>query len=431
MNATKQQTSSAEKPTLTGWLLFLLGMSFFLSAIPSLRPSLLGLSLHPYLGVLALLSCVVLFTRAPHKVSHSLGGWGGIFVVALLLSYLANGDLTGSLRDISKWLIMLATFSFVAIGVRNSADLRWGVIGLIFGVTLIGLRAMIIYQANPTVYLSPMPGIGSRNNYSLWAIAPFGLALWSYTQPFTSKRKRFFLLFCMFFMAVPLAMSLSRASVALLVLNAVLVFAIRRSLRMVMLITIVVLVAISVTEFFDFGIRIQERMNTLREGGTGSDHLRREIIEQGISIFIDNPIFGVSVHKLGGLLGRAVRGGGGLSSHNLFVDLLAGTGLLGFLSFMMCSLKLFGRWVKSRKAVISAWKDHAGYMPVLLPLIAIQGLTSNEVIFCPAIMMGLGLCFSAANHAISQETSEYQTERGYSPMKAEQVNPELVANVLR
>jgi O-antigen ligase len=431
MKAVFQNSSPHEKATAGGWLLFLLGLSFFLSALPDLRPKIAGMSVHPYIGVLFLLALNVLFVRKRMDVKQSLGGWGAAFVLAICLSHLANGDLTGSLRSIVKWATMLVTFGLVARATRTIQDLRLALWGLIFGIALIGVRALILHQSNPGAFLDPMPGIGSRNNFSLWTLAPFCFSMWMITDSRTAKKIKLLLIVAMLCMVVPLAMSLSRASMGLIVFNAFLVLMARRSVRTAIALALVTVGSLYAIDYFEFGTLIQNRMNTMRHGGTDSDLVRGEIIGHGIDVFMRNPIFGVSTYRLGSLLGQAVRGGGGLSSHNLFIDLLAGTGLVGSLSFVMCSLMLIKKWLQARRAAKGLWSDFAGVLPILLLLVAIRGFTSNEVVFCPAIMMGLALSFAAANHTLAEQARTVAGGQAHGPSEGGSLASGLVPNLGR
>lgn len=402
MKGTATKPLGDEKPSASGWLLFFLGLSLFLSAFPGARPNVAGLSVHPYLVLLVLLFLVFIFSKKDAHVSHGLHGWEYFFVLAIGLSYLANGDLTGSLKSMVKWATMLFTFGIVARGTRRPADLNLGLIGLIFGIALTGGRAIALHQSNPRFYLAAMVGIGNRNNFALWTLGPLACALWIFTADYVSKRIKILLVLAMFCMTIPVIMSLSRAASGLLLITGLLVLGFRKSMHIAILLFLISLSAFYAIDYFDFGARLTERMNTLRDGGTGSDYLRRDMILHGLDLFLENPFFGVSVHKLGDLLGQAMRSSGQLSSHNLFIDLLAGTGLVGTLSISMCFGILVKKWGAAMKTKPSSWRDFASIQPVLLLLLLIRGITSNEIVFCPSLMIALALAYSAANHAIAE-----------------------------
>ena len=135
----------------------------------------------------------------------------------------------------------------------------------------------------------------------------------------------------------------------------------------------------------------------------------------GLQVFIENPLFGASIPQLTEILGQELLGVYRVSSHNLFIDLLAGTGLVGTLPFLMCTIRIFIPWTKLRNVDESSWKSTARYLPILMIIIGIGSLFSNEILFCPSVIIGLAICFSSANHALAESHHRQGSEEDIRP----------------
>jgi|GEM_PF-6824241 len=388
------------RPTITGYIMCLIGVSAFLSAFPNLRVGLGGLSLHPYLPILGFLCVALFFTRPKVKVSHRLGGWEILFLIAIVSSSFVNEETRDLTRAIPKWATMIITFYAISYGVRTIGDKNFAIWGLVIGVSLIGIRAMIAFQQSGGSYADPLPNIGSRNTYSFWTMAPLGFCLWAFTDAKLTKVTKVFCLVGAASMLIPLILTLSRSSVLVAAVNGAMVLWLRRSFRALIFLILVSLSLSFVMFELDFISNFSGRMNTIEEGGTESDSLRFDIIITGLRVFIENPLFGATIPRLSEILGQELLGVYRVSSHNLFIDLLAGTGLVGTLPLFMCSVRILMPWAKLRYVNDSPWKSTARYLPILAFLIGTASLFSNEIIFCPSVIIGLAICFSSANHAL-------------------------------
>jgi len=251
----------------------------------------------------------------------------------------------------------------------------------------------------------------------MWSLLPLAFGLWELTLPNRSRRRKLLVLVLVVVMGLTQLMSLSRTGSGLLPLSVIFVLLARRSFRPAIVATVLSIFLFAGVQYFDFSLRIQDRLTTVTQGGTTSDGMRKDIIFKGIEIFSENPIFGVSSHRLSVQLGQALRDGAGLSSHNLFIELLAGNGLVTTIAFLMCGLILLKRWRAARNTGQYSWSEYADIQPVLVLLVMARAFTADEVIYCPAVMMGLALAFSAANHAIAAERAEL--EAAYGRVEAE------------
>ncbi len=390
----------ARRPTLGGWLLLLLGLSLFGSAVPEARPRLGGLSVHPYLPVLLVAALPALLGRPDPAVHRGFSGAGLGILLGVVLSFLINGDLGHAPGTLVKFATVGLTFEVTARLVRNEADVRWGIYGLVTGVALIALRGLVLYRLEPRYYINVMQGIGSRNAYSLWTIAPIALCMWFIASPALGRRMKALPVIGMVLIAVPQVLSLSRSGWLMIVATVGGVLALRRSGRAVIAVVVLGLAVQAGVESFGFADKMQSRMEDLRSG-TESDSVRGSLVLEGLSIFAHHPLFGVSGHRLEQELGRALRQGP-TDSHNLYVDLLAGFGLVTTLPLLLCVLMMLHRgwlaasWGRGRGA------EYAGVLPLMVVLVAMRGMTANEILYNPSVTIGLALVFAAANLAIAE-----------------------------
>lgn len=389
-----------ESPTWGGYVLFILGLSLFFSALKSVRPMIAGLSVHPYLLVLVVAAPFALFVPHPVPVRRSLDGCGIALMLGITLSFFGNGQIGNSTHHLLKWATMGLTFMTVSRLVRTSRDATLGVIGTVIGVVLIAVRGVILHELEPRYYLDLMPGIGSRNVFSLWTLAPLAYSAWLVGSRSTKRGLKLFLMLCLLVMAVPQILSLSRSGWLLVATTTVLVLGLRRSLSSMVVIALVALfLQVGVAEL-GFREKMEERFQDLEEG-TRSDVARREAIKAGLIVFARNPLLGVSEYRLPYEISREM-GGPKLSSHNLFIAMLGGTGLAGTLPLLLCMLVIVRRWRGALAVGSGPATEYAAAIPILLILIALRGMTANEILYNPSVIIGVALGFGAANHAIGE-----------------------------
>lgn len=408
-NARKRLAAFAQKPTFGGWFLFLLGASFYMSALPGFRPQVVGLSLHPYIAVLAVAALPAMFVRPKVHINNSLGGWGILLVVGVGLSFLVNGEPMDGVGRVAKWGTVAVTFWVATRLVRSEADVRWGAAGLVLGVTAIAVRGMLIHRLDPRYYVDVMRGIGSRNAFSLWTLAPVALAMWFIASSHIKRTWKVLALFGLTTMVVPQVLSLSRSGWLMIVATVAMVLAMRRSFRGVVAVLIVGAVLNYGVQELDFGERVERRFNDLRSG-TKSDNLRGGLMVAGATLFFENPAFGVSPTRLSAQLGRALRQGP-TDSHNLAIDMLAGMGLVGTLPLLFIGLIMFRRWLTARRMGYGPTRDFASLLPILLALFCMRGMTASGVVYNPAVVIGFALAFGAANLAIARGQAQAKAIR--------------------
>lgn len=380
------------RPTNGGYLAFLIGLSFFLSAIPGARPEIAGLSVHPYLILLGASLPLALAARNRVFLRRGLGGAGLLLLAGLFVSTLAASDLFAGLQLYVKWLTVALTFFVVERLVVTVRDFQLAAYGAILGVSLIALRGLYLYRLEPTFYLEVLPGIGSRNVFSLWTLAPMVFALLLFTSVAATRGARLSMIAAVVVMIVPQVLSLSRSGWLLIATIFFLVFASRFRLRLLVLLVVGVVALDFAIVRLGFEEKVESRIEDLRTG-TRSDSLRQEMVIEGLEIFVRNPLIGISQADLPFEMGRQLHHAP-TSSHNLFVDLLAGTGIVGAFPFALCVLLLARRWRRvTGRGHFAGQPDLRRALPVLVLAVGVRALTSDEVLFCPAIVFGLAATY--------------------------------------
>lgn len=413
MTSTSTRSAARERATAGGLVLFLLGVSFFASALKELRPTVAGLSVHPYVFVL-LLGLVVFVSQRGLKAHGLFGGAGVALIAAIAISELVNGTLVAALPSLVKWATIALTLIVTSNLVANGRDFRLGAVGMILGVSLIAARGLVVYQSQPSYYLNVMDGIGSRNVFSLWTLAPVAYCVWFLmAKRQTGLREKLFALGSLLLMAVPQVLSLSRAGWIMLVATVVLVAAMKRSARFVPVALVLGLSVQWAVDEYGFGARLQDRFEELQTG-TGSDAKRTKIIEAAPEILLDNPLFGVSQTRLPLELARRLYLSRPIASHNFLVEMAAGTGVVGLLALIACAVALFRQWERGRRARNDDTREFAGLIVVLMALIVLRGMTANEVIYNPSIAMGLGLVVGLLRAGRTDETAPVAATRATS-----------------
>ncbi|MCB1057417.1 MAG: O-antigen ligase family protein, partial [Acidobacteria bacterium] len=350
---------------------------------------------------------VALGARNRQLLNRGLGGAGVAFLISLLVSTLAADHLEAAFQLYVKWATVGVTFFVVERLILTVRDFVLASYGLILGVALIALRGLYIYRLEPTYYVEVLPGVGSRNVFSLWTLAPLALALLLFSSHRTSRRAKLLMLVAVISLIVPQVLSLSRSGWMLVAATFLMVFATRLNLRVIVGLLIAMVALQLAIERLGFEEKIGSRIEDLRYG-TSSDSLRGNLISDGLQVFFDHPLVGVSQADLPFELGQDLFRNA-TSTHNLIIDLLGGTGMLGTVPFLLCILILYRRWRGSRRAGwFAARPELTRALPIIVAAIALRSLTSDEILFCPAIVFGLastyGLLTSRPPLQAAQET---------------------------
>jgi O-antigen ligase len=396
-----------QRATTGGYLAFLIGLSFFLSAIPGARPEIAGLSVHPYLLLLVAALPWAVAPRNRTVLQRGLGGAGVLLLLGLLIATFGSEHLRAGLQIYIKWLTVGLTFFVLERLISTVKDFRLAAYGVITGITLIALRGLYLYRLEPTYYLELLPGVGSRNVFSLWTVTPMVFALLIFSSATAGRKAKLLMVASVIMLMVPQVLTLSRSGWLLIAAIFFLVFVTRFRLRMILPLVLGGLVLQLAIDQLGFGERVEMRLEDLRTG-TASDSLRKEIIFEGLELFVRNPLVGVSQADLPYEMGRLLHHPP-TSSHNLIVDLLAGTGLIGVLPFALCALFLARRWRSTlHRGHFSGEVDLRRVLPILVVALGVRSLTSDEILFCPAIIFGLGAAYGLITSRPLPQTASVQ-----------------------
>jgi O-antigen ligase len=393
------EAPEASRATIGGYLLLILGLSLFGSAIPDARPKVMGLLLHPYVFVLLLVAPVALFLPRT-RARRGLGGAGIALMVGIVVSFVGNAELESSVHHFAKWGAVGLTFWATLFLVRTVADVRLALVGLIGSVAAIGVRGLFLHTEDPRYYVDVMPQIGSRNVYSMWTLAPLAYAFWISISSRFRLHGRALALAAQAAIIVPQVLSLSRSAWVNIIATVGLILGMRRSLAAVVFVVMMAFALSVVADGLGFGEKISDPFETEK----ASDQDRTDLVLAGIVVFLENPVFGVSLDRLPVELGKAI-GELPIDSHNFAIEMLAGTGLVGTIPLLVCVLLMAARWRRAAALGAGPAADYVGIMPVLITLAALRGMTSNEIIYNPAVVMGFAIAVAAANIAIADASS--------------------------
>jgi O-antigen ligase len=322
----------------------------------------------------------------------------------LVPDYIMAGGLFPKL--VAKWVAVGLTFFVVGRLTSRRADFGMAATGLVIAVAAIGVRGLMLFGPEHDAYVNPMRHVASRNAFAVWAGCAFAMGIPELLVEKISRYRQILLGFGLVVIAVPLILTLSRGGWPILAL-ALIPLLRRMNLRAAIFTAIAAFTILRVVESYGFGERLERRYADLREG-TQSDERRLELIEQGMRLFLDNPIWGVGISLVPDYLADPVFGP--TESHNQLIDLLAGTGVLGTGAFLIVGSRIVWNRRRAVQAGIEKVAPEVTNIPLMMiGLLIVTGATSNEVFFCPAFIFALsaanGLLCSVASAAGHSKTS--------------------------
>jgi len=272
--------------------------------------------------------------------------FGGTAVLSILLSNDANAD-KGSL--ITLWLSIILYFILIMM-MRNTKTLHIATIGLIIGGVL-SIMSPIFFGMGSALDEKRYGGLwGDQNEFAamLLVLIPLSVALF-----YTSKKGfvKLLLLGCSIMLIVGLSLTYSRGgylAFGVMIVLAMFKFVTGKNRVKILAISVPCLIVGSMIFYHFFGQEFLTRMESLkylesRESlrGEGSLNMRfHYYFELAPQIFAEDPIFGV------GFRGFIHHNPRGQISHNTYIEVLTGTGLVGFIPFMII---LYLTWRETRK----------------------------------------------------------------------------------
>jgi len=287
--------------------------------------------------------------------------WMLVFGGTAILSVLLSNDIRLEKAPlITLWLSIILYFVLIMM-MRNTRTLHFATIGLIIGGVLSILSPMVLGLGS-VLEDKRYGGLwGDQNEFAamLLVLIPLSIVLF-----FTTKRGfvKLLLLGCSIMLIVGLLLTYSRGgylAFGIMIMLAMFKFVTGKNRAKILAITVPCLIIGSVIFYYTFGDEFLARMETLRHlesreslRGEGSLNLRfHYYFELAPKIFAEDPIFGV------GFRGFILHNPRGQISHNTYIEVLTGTGIVGFIPFMII---LYMSWRDTRKAEKYAVKQENG-----------------------------------------------------------------------
>jgi len=210
-----------------------------------------------------------------------------------------------------------------------------------------------------------------------------GISLSYMMENKVSIRKKVYLIINMVLSLVPFYLGSSRGSIFALFLPFLLIFLCKKnagkSMRLLMVVAILLVAGVYLSVYFGSNIvdRFTSIQSDIEEGSTSA--IRLSLWREGLEQFMNNPFFGNSleVDKYQ------------FYPHNLFIEVLLSTGLIGFIPFTLLLFRGF-------KATINIFRNYPQYawIGVLFLQSFMQNMFSGALYAASWFWLSLGLLFS-------------------------------------
>lgn len=316
-----------------------------------------------------------------------------IIITGFLFSYSFRN--TGSLL-VSYFEYLLPCYGMYVYCAGNSKKLKNVLWGLWLAVTLIAVQSVV----NGTVTYTGAISVGSSNTLSTNVLSSFlaiGLIcdlilMESYE---TNKFGKIILILGLIIQLISQVNSASRRGIIvflfLLIAGIYSILQIKYKGRPIVKFVLVLLLASGVIVAFDTVMSNSERfliIERFHSSGYLGDSLRRVYQEKALELFNDNPIFGRGLGAVGAYAG--------MYSHSMYHEILACTGILGFLIFLLGMLIKPGLYFLrcNKKEISLSLKLLARLMLVFIVSILIGGV-AVVYIYDMYFYVMIGLIFSA------------------------------------
>jgi O-Antigen ligase len=412
--------------TLNGVLLFVVSILVLASGYASMRPKVMGLSLHPYLVPLALAFPFVMLARLGQFPAHVLAA---LLVFTGMYSFSVLGGKGIALGEIFKMCSGVATLVICALLVRRRGDFVAGALGLSIAIALLAVRGL---QEDKFAGVEVMEG-ANKNSYSLFALPAMLMAGYITTR---MRKVSVFIKGLLIACTVPALaatfLSANRSGYLGAVVIGFMLFWDRRGRGMLIVGAVAGGMVIWMANFADTRV-FDERMKQTMEGND-SDDTRVAILGACLQIVSENPILGVSPSEVGFEIGRRVQVGHGhhlnyLDSHNVFAHIIAASGLICFVGLLAMGYTLWNlKPADGRK--FTGQDDPARHaltlMRMMLALWVVRGMFTREILYNPACNIALGLCIGLfiASQSIPHDPEDAQDKSAPGRLPAPGRSPE-------
>ena len=327
-------------------------MSFLLSFFNFLQPGILfpaSAAFRPMLVMMAIGLLLGVLRRAEYSrlaaYSHPIFAWLMAFILAQILS-VYYGGIWSMIEELSFWSTYPVFVIVSILLMSNAVALRRYVWGMILGgMTLVaygiyGLYAWGGYTPRGADASGRAGAYGMYENHNDYTfiivqILPF---IFMYMRAESGVLRRGFLGASMIACVIGVFLSLSRGGILALVLEFALIVLIGMQGRRRLLLLPILAVAGASAVGYQWATRAENQGDGYTAESAESGRL--ELWKAGIRMAQRNPLFGVGSRRFGEFakeysdLSHDMRG---KNSHNTYVEILASSGLIGFVCFaLMC-----------------------------------------------------------------------------------------------
>jgi len=270
-----------------------------------------------------------------------------IFLVATRshLSYFLNNDETSS-SGFNTYLSMLGLMIATVLLVDSRSKIRWALLACWVGVALGGLYVIREFQLYRGTGGSFRPGwvVGNPNYYAASVVVclPMGLVLLE-----LEKRLLLRLLVLGCFGVTGIAFLLTASRGGLVAVGAFGLFAIlrvRKWRKRIVAFGIVLLLLLVL-----YPRSPLYRLLSPGRADRGSTEYRKELVASGLEMIVSHPIGGVGLGSFKSESAEALRGGVGLTAHNMYIEVAAELGVPALALFL---LLIYGSWRNLRQVLL-------------------------------------------------------------------------------
>lgn len=338
------------------------------------------------LGVIFLLSRKGNFSR--HLRLFLL--FSGIYIGRIFLEYINNEHYYISHGEVLVYFFSFSFFPFMLIGATKINSERYNVIlkaimfsGLWFGILTFLFYREFIGSVGRLTATTADNEVMSPLLLSYCATLAIGVSVGHWLEINSSFRQRAYLFCIIAFSAVSFFLGASRGSVIALLLPFLIMFLVKRGVgEHSKLFLILGVAVISLIYFSDqLGSSLIARFTGIAsdvESGSGSA-IRTEIWKQALSQFIDHPIFGDGLRVIGF----------DVYPHNLFIETLLTTGIVGFIPFILLIIAALRKSVYVfRKAPEYSW------LGIVFMQSLVQGMFSGALYTASWLWLSMALMFA-------------------------------------
>jgi O-antigen ligase len=310
-------------------------------------------------GALGLLAGLARTPAYPRRVAftHPIFVWLLVYTLVQMISvYRSGGQIM--LAEFTFWIVYVVFMVVSVLLISDAVALKRYVWGMIAGVMFLVVYG--IYAAVETIGLGPLGGrasaygmYGNPNDYTfiILLIVPFIYMYWRHEAGFV---RRSILGLSMIGCIAGVFLSYSRGGILALVLEFALIALLGMQGKRRLLVLPVVAMLGAAAIVYQFSARMDS--DALQSGYSTEDSAtsRFELWRAGLLMLRANPLLGVGSRRFGANnkeYGDVKSSHWGYPAHNTYIEILSGSGLIGFMAFALMTYHLLRElWRRPRTA---------------------------------------------------------------------------------